>query len=305
MLTYTLENTVATITLDDGKANALSLPMSQAIATALDRAQTEARVVLLRGRPGVLCGGFDLKVIRTGTQADRAAMVDTGMALLERIYRHPQPTIIACTGHAVAAGGLLLLAADIRIGLRGPYKLGLNETAIGLSLPEFGLTLARACGWSEADCELLLNASPMHDIGKIGIPDAILLKPGKFEPYEWEVMKTHAELGGKLLEGDNSSLLCMAREIAYTHHEKWDGSGYPKGLSGDAIPQSARITALADVFDALTSERPYKKSWTVDAAVELIESNGGKHFDPELIGVFIQELPAILKICEHFNEPHA
>lgn len=173
MLTYTLDNAVATITLDDGKANALSLPMSQAIATALDRAQSEARIVLLRGRPGVLCGGFDLKVIRNGTQADRAAMVDTGMALLERIYHHPQPTIIACTGHAVAAGGLLLLAADIRIGLRGPYKLGLNETAIGLALPEFGLTLARARLLPTALTAATLGAHlyPPEDAAKIGYLD--------------------------------------------------------------------------------------------------------------------------------------
>ena len=182
MLTYRLENTVATLTLDDGKANALSLPMSQAIAAALDRAQSEARLVLLRGRPGVLCGGFDLRVIRGGTQSDRAAMVDTGMALLERIYRHPQPVLIACTGHAVAAGGLLLLAADIRIGLRGPYKLGLNETAIGLSLPEFGLTLARARLLPTALTQATLGARlyPPDEAAAVGYLDAAA-DPESFE----------------------------------------------------------------------------------------------------------------------------
>ena len=151
-----------------------------------------------------------------------------------------------------------------RLGMAAEFR---DEGTGGhiLRMSHIAALLARASGWSAAECELLLNASPMHDIGKIGIPDAILLKPGRFEPYEWEVMKTHAEIGGKLLEGDDSDLLCMAREIAYTHHEKWDGSGYPNGLAGDAIPQSARITALADVFDALTSARPYKKAWTVES----------------------------------------
>ena len=162
--------------------------------------------------------------------------------------------------------------------------------------------LARAIGWSDSDCELILNASPMHDIGKIGIPDAILLKPGKFEPHEWEIMKTHASIGGKLLEGDDSDLMRMAREIALAHHEKWDGSGYPEGLAGDAIPQSGRIAALADVFDALTSERPYKRAWTIEAAVDLIKENSGKHFDPSLVEVFLLELPGILQIREQFSE---
>jgi enoyl-CoA hydratase len=141
---YTLRDGVAHLAMDDGKANALSLAMAQAIGAGLDRALGEARGVLLRGRPGVLCGGFDLKVIRGGDAAARAAMVDAGMALLERIWRHPQPVLIACTGHAVAAGGLMLLAGDERIGVRGAFRLGLNETAIGLSLPVFGVELARA-----------------------------------------------------------------------------------------------------------------------------------------------------------------
>jgi putative two-component system response regulator len=163
--------------------------------------------------------------------------------------------------------------------------------------------LAKAIGWSEADCELLLNASPMHDIGKIGIPDAILLKPGRFEPHEWEIMKTHAAIGAKLLDGDDTPLMRMARDIALTHHEKWDGSGYPHGLAGEAIPQVGRIAALADVFDALTSERPYKKAWPVEKAVETIKESSGKHFDPALVEVFLQQLPGILEIRTRFAEP--
>lgn len=163
--------------------------------------------------------------------------------------------------------------------------------------------LARTIGWDDDDCELMLMASPMHDIGKIGIPDHILLKPGKFEPDEWEIMKTHATIGGKLLDGDDSTLMRMAREIALSHHEKWDGSGYPNGLAGEDIPMSGRIAALADVFDALTSQRPYKKAWPVEDAVQLIKDNSGKHFDPQLVEVFLQKLPEIQAICERYREP--
>lgn len=163
--------------------------------------------------------------------------------------------------------------------------------------------LARACDWDEAACELILLASPMHDLGKIGIPDAILLKPGRLDAEEWAVMQTHAEIGARLLEGDDSELLQMAHTIALTHHERWDGSGYPNGLAGEAIPQAGRIAALADVFDALTSERPYKKAWTVDEALELIRANRGVHFDPALVDIFLEQLPAILEIRERFAEP--
>lgn len=163
--------------------------------------------------------------------------------------------------------------------------------------------LARNIGWDEMQCELILHASPMHDIGKIGIADSILLKPGRFEPHEWEVMKKHASIGVQLLEGDDSALMCMAREIAGSHHERWDGSGYPGGLSGEAIPISARIAALADVFDALTSRRPYKPAWSIEDAVAYIKDNRGKHFDPALVDVFMERLPAILEIRTRFAEP--
>jgi len=188
-----------------------------------------------------------------------------------------------------------------RLGMAAEYRDEETGNHI-LRMSHISALLARKIGWSEAACELMLNASPMHDIGKIGIPDAILLKPGKFEPHEWEVMKTHAAIGGKLLDGDDSDLMCMAQEIALSHHEKWDGSGYPNGLSGEAIPQAGRIAALADVFDALTSARPYKKAWTVENAVNLIRENSGKHFDPKLVEIFMQQLPGILKIRERFDE---
>ncbi|MHB1188878.1 HD-GYP domain-containing protein [Thiobacillus sp.] len=191
-----------------------------------------------------------------------------------------------------------------RLGMAAEYRDEETGNHI-LRMSHICALLARAIGWNEADCDLILNASPMHDIGKIGIPDAILLKPGKFEPHEWEIMKTHAVIGEKLLEGDDSDLMRMAREIALTHHEKWDGSGYPNGQVGVAIPQAGRIAALADVFDALTSVRPYKKAWTIEAAVEYIKENRGRHFDPVLVAAFMRELPGIVAIRERFAESDA
>jgi putative two-component system response regulator len=186
------------------------------------------------------------------------------------------------------------MAAEYRDEETGSHILRMSHTCA---------LLAREIGWNEAECDLILNASPMHDIGKIGIPDAILLKPGRFDPEEWQIMQTHAEIGARLLEGDESGLMRMAREIALTHHEKWDGSGYPQGLSGQAIPMAGRIAALADVFDALTSARPYKTAWTVEAAVDYMRGQSGAHFDPQLVQVFLQQLPAILEIRERFAEP--
>jgi putative two-component system response regulator len=134
----------------------------------------------------------------------------------------------------------------------------------------------------------------MHDVGKIGIPDSILLKPGKLIPEERTVMETHTIIGGKILSGNPSKLMSMAKEIALTHHEKWDGSGYPNGLKGENIPLAGRIAALADVFDALTTERPYKKAWEADKAAALIKENSGSQFDPELLERFISILPSFV-----------
>jgi putative two-component system response regulator len=162
--------------------------------------------------------------------------------------------------------------------------------------------LAQKAGWSKQQCDLILSASPMHDIGKIGIPDAILLKPGKLDGDEWQTMKTHAEIGARLLDGNDSDLMIMAREIALNHHEKWDGSGYPAGLKGEDIPMSGRIAALADVFDALTSVRPYKKAWPLEEAVELIRANRGKHFDPELADLFLDDVGAFVAIKNAYQD---
>lgn len=181
-----------------------------------------------------------------------------------------------------------------------------NETGLHIvRMSKISALLGQAAGLDSGECELLLNASPMHDIGKIGIPDHILLKPGKFEPQEWEIMKTHVTIGAEILSGDDSDLLSMARMIAISHHEKWDGSGYPNGLAGEEIPLEGRIVALADVFDALTSERPYKKAWSVEAALDYIDANRSKHFDAGLASLFQARLPEIMAITRQYAEPEA
>ena len=166
----------------------------------------------------------------------------------------------------------------------------------------YAVALARKLGWCEKSCERLLRAAPMHDIGKIGIPDGILYKPNKLSPKEWVVMKTHAEIGAMILGKGASPLMEMSRAIAYSHHEKWDGSGYPKQLKETDIPLAARIVAIADVFDALTTERPYKKAWSVDKAFDLIAQESGQHFDPELAMLFLGIKDEVLRIWEQFQE---
>lgn len=188
-----------------------------------------------------------------------------------------------------------------RLGLAAEYKD--NETGLHvIRMSHYSRVLALAAGFSEAQAEELLNAAPMHDVGKIGIPDAVLRKPGKLDGEEWEVMKQHAQIGADIIGEHPSGLLRMAREIALNHHEKWDGSGYPRGIGGAEIPVEARIIAIADVFDALTSERPYKKAWPVEEAVQLLREQSGRHFDPELVELFIGQLPAILEIKERWAE---
>jgi HD-GYP domain-containing protein (c-di-GMP phosphodiesterase class II) len=148
--------------------------------------------------------------------------------------------------------------------------------------------LALEAGMDPRDADLLGHASAMHDIGKIGIPDRILQKPGRLDPEEWEKMKTHTTIGAHILEGSRAPLIQMAETIALTHHERWDGSGYPNGLAGEDIPLAGRIAAICDVFDALISERPYKGPWPAPDALEEIERLGGSHFDPELVTAFLK-----------------
>ena len=159
-------------------------------------------------------------------------------------------------------------------------------------------------GLGEAEAELLKIASPMHDIGKIGIPDAILNKPAKFTPEEFEIMKNHAVIGYNMLQGSDRKLLKTSATIAYEHHEKWDGSGYPRGLKGQDIHIYGRITAIADVFDALGSDRCYKKAWELDRILNLFKEEKGRHFDPVLIDLFFENLDKFLAIRDTYKDEY-
>jgi len=188
-----------------------------------------------------------------------------------------------------------------RLGLASEYKD--NETGLHvIRMSHYTHILARAAGYSEQDADDLLNAAPMHDVGKIGIPDAILQKNGKLDEAEWQVMRQHAQIGAEIIGEHPSGLLRMARSIALTHHEKWDGSGYPNGLKGEEIPMEGRIVAIADVFDALTSVRPYKPAWPLEEALEFLRRESGRHFDPALVELFLGQLPAILEVKERWAE---
>jgi len=189
-----------------------------------------------------------------------------------------------------------------RLGRASEYRD--NETGHHiLRMSHASVLLARQIGWQPDACELLLNAAPLHDVGKIGIPDGILLKPGPLTDDEREVMKQHARIGADILGGSQDLLIEMAREIALNHHEKWDGSGYPNGLSGFQIPEAARIVAITDVFDALTSTRPYKKAWTVEEALAFMNQQSGKHFDPTFLAHFVEIVGDVMAIRERFSEP--
>jgi putative two-component system response regulator len=188
-----------------------------------------------------------------------------------------------------------------RLGTAAEYKD--NETGLHVvRMSHYAKTLALAVGYSQAAAEDLLHAAPMHDVGKIGIPDAILQKPGKLTEDEWKIMRQHTEIGARIIGDHPSGLLRMAATVALNHHEKWDGSGYPHGLHGEDIPHAARVVAVADVFDALTSVRPYKRAWSVAEAVELIQRESSKHFDPELVEAFVDCLPDMLQIRERWSD---
>ena len=178
-----------------------------------------------------------------------------------------------------------------------------NETGLHVvRMSQYARLIALAAGLDPRDAELIFQAAPMHDIGKIGVPDAVLKKPAKLDDDEWATMRSHALMGGSIIGDHPSDLLRLARSIALTHHEKWDGTGYPNGLKGEEISIEGRITAVADVFDALTSRRPYKKAWTVEEASTFIQEQSGIHFDPRVVGAFLKALPNLVSYMEQFAE---
>ncbi|WP_435627318.1 HD-GYP domain-containing protein [Candidatus Ferrigenium straubiae] len=178
-----------------------------------------------------------------------------------------------------------------------------NETGKHVArVGHFSRLLGLAAGFLESRAELLMYASMMHDTGKIGVPDHILLKPGKLTDEEFEIMKRHPEIGAGIIGEHDAEVLKMARQIALGHHEKWNGKGYPYGLSGTDIPVVARIVAIADVFDALTCVRPYKRAWPIEDALALIEKEAGQHFDPELVRLFMGMEAEVRRIAVEYRD---
>ena len=171
-----------------------------------------------------------------------------------------------------------------------------------IRMARYSRVLADALGMDAAFCDRLELAAPMHDIGKIGIPDDILLKPGKLSPAEWETMKQHTWIGFDILKGSPSPYLQTGATIALHHHERYDGTGYPRGVRGEEIPLEARIVAVADVFDALLSNRPYKTPWPLEDVSTYFRQQGGRQFDPDCVGALFRRLDAILGIHEEFSD---
>jgi len=179
-----------------------------------------------------------------------------------------------------------------------------EDTAFHIQrMSRYSSLLAERLGLPASEVETVLHASPMHDVGKIGIPDAILLKPGKLDADEWKLMREHTTIGARILgDSSDSELLQVGSVIALSHHEKWDGSGYPAGLAGEDIPLYGRICAVADVFDALTSKRPYKEAFPVEKALAIMREGHGSHFDPRILDLFFDNLDTVLEIKERFSE---
>ncbi len=190
----------------------------------------------------------------------------------------------------------------VRLGRAAEFRD--QETGMHIRrISELSEQLARLAGIPEVQCEVLRFASPMHDVGKIGIPDRILCKPGKLDPIEFDIMKLHTVIGGKILsDAERYPVIEAARVVALNHHERWDGSGYPSGLRGEEIPLIARIVSIADVFDALTSERPYKKAFTYDEAIPIMEKEREVFFDPVLFDIFMHNIKIFIDIREKLKD---
>jgi len=189
----------------------------------------------------------------------------------------------------------LTIAAEFKdeVTARHIERIGLYSSVLG-----------EALDMSPGHVETVLHAAPLHDVGKLGIPDHVLLKPGKLDDREWTVMRTHTTLGSEILAGSDSSVIQMGQTIARSHHERWDGSGYPQGLAGTDIPLEARICAVVDFFDALTMDRPYRRALDTDVVLGMMREEAGAHFDPDVLDVFFDHLPKITEIRSGYLSTH-
>ncbi|MEN6458321.1 MAG: CHASE domain-containing protein [Thermoguttaceae bacterium] len=249
---------------------------------------------------GVLAIGLVLSAVLAAylsAAIDRHSSVEELLLEKRRYAGELEQKVRAQTGHIRRAQEevihRLLAASQWR-----DEETGMHVRRVGL----FSEVLAKAAGWSTAQCDCIRQAAPMHDVGKIGVPDAILRKPGKLLPDEFEVMKSHTTIGADMLAGSNVPLLQMAREIALNHHERWDGKGYPHCLAGQDVPESARIVAIADVYDALTHDRVYRPAMPEEKALSILREGAGTHFDPLLLAHFFLHHSEIRRIVEQYPD---
>jgi putative two-component system response regulator len=235
----------------------------------------------------------DLRLIKKENQA-KAAELETLHRQLLNYAQSLNDTVTRLKG-AFAELDVAYIDTVNRLARAAEYKDG--ETGGHITrMSRYSALLAEKAGLSPTQVRRILYASPMHDVGKIGIPEAILLKPGRLTQSEFETMKTHTQIGADILEGSRSDILKTAAEIALLHHEQWDGLGYPRGLSGDEIPIACRIVTVADTFDVLMSKRPYKDAYPVDVTLAIMKRLRGKVFDPDLTDLFIANLGEVLAI---------
>ena len=219
----------------------------------------------------------------------------------QKALRHRADSLAAEVAQAIRSIAAREHETVIRLARAAEYRD--SDTGGHLRrIAEYAAVLGRGLMLPPAFQEALYLAAPMHDIGKIAIPDYIMRKPALLEPHEYEIMQTHTLVGHQILEGSSSELLQLAAEVALAHHERWDGSGYPNNIKGEDIPIAGRIVAVADVFDALVSRRPYKASWELDSASDYIEKNGGAQFDPACVDVFRMSREEIFDIKERFDD---
>ncbi|MBI5659242.1 MAG: response regulator [Nitrosomonadales bacterium] len=231
------------------------------------------------------------------------ARVKTHLALYDR-SRHLEGLVQERTADLLAKSRELeetRLEITRCLGRAAEYRDNETGTHV-IRLSFYVRLLACKSGLTDVEADRMMAASIMHDVGKIGIPDSILLKPAKLTPEEFEIIKRHARIGADIIGEHRSELLRLSRLTALTHHEKWNGKGYPNGLAGEAIPLAGRLTAIADVFDALTSERPYKKAWSLDEALATILKEGGEALDPRLATLFVEMRSEVERIMQTFRD---
>jgi len=268
------------------KANPATRDIPVIFLTAMNDAEDEQK-------------GLELGAIDYITKPINAALLRTRIKTHLVLYHHAQ---ILEQRVAERTADLEKTRRQIILRLSRAAEFRDNETGHHVIRMSYYVRLiAQAAGLDEKFVDLLYNAAPMHDVGKIGIPDAILLKPGPLNPAEWDIMRKHPAMGAEIIGHHEDDLLQMAHSVAIAHHEKWDGSGYPNQRKGEEIPLAARIAAIADIFDALTSDRPYKKASSIDDAVRAIEEGSGQHFDPQLIAPFKAALPEMLRIKKEYE----